>query len=453
MRILMVSPYPPAHDGLANYAVQEVRELRAGGHDVEVLSPGPSAAHHHLDLKGPRGALALGRRLRGYDRVIIQYHPAVFYPEEPASSRQRAAVSAALASAFRLGGNVELRVHEFPLEGAAGGRLEAAAARAMWSSARRIEVHTERERAQLSATFGLAPERIEVVAHGAAFARRTQLDRAGARRRLGLPADGFVFLSIGFLAPHKGFDRAVRAFGDLHRSGCRLEIVGSLRLDDGVHAAYLDDLRDLVAATPGVSLHEGYVSDELFDVWIVASDALVLPYRLIWSSGVCERAALYERPVIAARVGGLEDQVSDTTLLVETDAELGAAMRRLSPPGLVASPSGPWPGPDRDAVEAEIRSRAALRRPAVGAGSRSVASSRGASARDRRRSAALRRVPALGIPAPVSARPGAAPLKRLVRRATAWEIDPVVAQVNALHHAMIEALETGPGAVEEPKSR
>ena len=76
----MVSPYPPARDGIAAYAVQAVARLRAEGHDVEVLSPGPSAAHHHLDLTGARGALALARRARRYDRVIVQFHPDVFFP-------------------------------------------------------------------------------------------------------------------------------------------------------------------------------------------------------------------------------------------------------------------------------------------------------------------------------------------------------------------------------------
>ena len=102
MRILMVSPYPPARDGLANYAVQEVKRLRAQGHDVEVLSPGPSAAHHHLDLVGVRGALALARRVRAYDRVIVQYHPAIFMPPAPApreSTRTYAMLTADITAA------------------------------------------------------------------------------------------------------------------------------------------------------------------------------------------------------------------------------------------------------------------------------------------------------------------------------------------------------------------
>ena len=121
-----------------------------------------------------------------------------------------------------------------------------------------------------------------------------------------------------------------RAFAGLGEHGCRLEIVGSLRLEDNEFVAYVDELRDLTDATPGATLHEEYVSDAEFDVWLVAADVLVLPYRLIWSSGVCERAALYDRPVIASRTGGLADQVTTNATLVEDDAELAAAMRSVA---------------------------------------------------------------------------------------------------------------------------
>ena len=61
-RILVVSPYPPVRDGIGAYAVQQVRALRKAGNRVEVLSPFPSAAHHHADLRGPGGAAAIVTR-------------------------------------------------------------------------------------------------------------------------------------------------------------------------------------------------------------------------------------------------------------------------------------------------------------------------------------------------------------------------------------------------------
>jgi hypothetical protein len=37
----------------------------------------------------------------------------------------------------------------------------------------------------------------------------------------------------------------------------------------------------------------------------------------------------------------------------------------------------------------------------------------------------------------VSARPGASALKRVVHRLTAWQLDPIVAHVNALQRAVV----------------
>lgn len=45
-------------------------------------------------------------------------------------------------------------------------------------------------------------------------------------------------------------------------------------------------------ATSSVTLIEEYVSDEDFDMWIVAADVLLLPYRRAWSSGALARARL-----------------------------------------------------------------------------------------------------------------------------------------------------------------
>ena len=427
----MVTPYPPLRDGLASYALQEVRSLLDAGHEVEVLSPSPSAAHHHLDLRSTRGPLALATRLRGYDRVIVQYHPAMFLSEH-STDLHRAAMAGALAAAFQAGGNVELRLHEFDVDLDRRSRAEQIAMRQMWRAADRLVVHTEPERAVLSEVSHLPISRIDLAEHGASFVRRTVLDRTEARARLGLPVDATIFLSIGFIQPHKGFDRAVRAFSGLHAADCRLELVGSVRVEDPEYVRYAEQLRAMVDATEGASLHEGYLSDELFDVWIVASDALVLPYRWIWSSSVCERATLYDRPVIATRVGGLEAQLPVGSMIVGDDAELASAMRGFV--GVDGAPGGSaaWAtaGPvDRDAVMEAVRTRAA--------GRRSAHFDEFALAP----SAPVRRLRPLSLPEPHSVRPGVSFVKRAVRKMTRWEIDPIVGQLNRLQQVVVEALE------------
>jgi glycosyltransferase involved in cell wall biosynthesis len=438
--MLVVSPYAPARDGIAAYALQSVATLRAEGHDVEVLSPGPSAAHHHLDLRGWKGPLALAKRVREYDRVVVQFHPDVFYPLR-GSGRGHLAVSLGLLAAFKAARHVDLVVHELDYEIGRRGGLAGRAMGRMLSAATRVVVHTEPEATALHDAFGVPRSRIETVDHGAHFLRRTTLDSAAARARFGIDDSELVFLAIGFIQPHKGFDRAIAAFAQVRTSGCRLEIVGSVRVEEPEFVEYLEQLQTMAAATPGVTVRPGFVTDDEFDAWLVAADVVVLPYRRIWSSGVLERAALYDRPVIATSVGGLPEQARANTVVVDDDDGLVRAMRAViadrAPASAAAAGDWAFGEVDRETVMAEIRARAAADRGGPVARANGAAHAPGAA----RASAPLRRLPSLEAPAPRSLSPLALLVKRVARRVTGWQIDPVVEHVNRLQQAAVEATE------------
>ena len=474
-RILLYTPYPPDRDGIGAYAVQLVARMRADGDDVEVCSPEPSAAHHHLDLHGPRRGPAIVALFRRYDRVLVQWHPDFFYPN-PIAPGQMVAANLTLAAAFRIAGNVEVQIHETEYRWGQGPGPAARSTRLLWRVPKRIVVHTPAERDDLHRAYRVPLDRIELTDHGVNFTKRTTLDRAGARARFGLPTDEVLFLSIGFVAPHKGFDRTVAAFvaAGLGAPGseARLVVAGSVRTDDPDCLAFADDLRRAAAPYPQIETRFGYLSDEAFDRWIVAADVVVLPYRHIWSSSVVERALLYGRQVIATRVGGLADQVGARagTTLVDDDialreAILTAARSRRAHPALLAkepmtnkeqTDASDWPA-GRDAVQEEVRRRAASSSAVASSAVASAAEASSARAQSGPAAAragiigsrsatggaaaALRRIPPLLPAAQASARPGATLLKKVVRRLTAWEVDPVIAHVNRVHQAMTEAVE------------
>ncbi|HEU5151009.1 MAG TPA: glycosyltransferase family 4 protein [Iamia sp.] len=457
-RILVVTPYAPWRDGIGAYALQQVRRLRREGHHVEVLSPKPSAAHHHGDLRGRAGARLLTRLGRRFDRVILHFHPDVVY-RLPPTGGSRIDTALAYGAAFRALPHVELRLHEIDHSWAHEERT-AWATRWMLAGADLITVHSTEQRDQLVEGFRVPADRVQLFDHGLDFAPRTTADRAQARATLGLPADEHVFLCIGFVQPHKGFDRAARAFTGLgaapgpERPGAagapsgvraRLDIVGSVRVTEQQAREHVAELRAIAAREPGIHLHLGFVSDEMFDRWIVAADTVVLPYRHIWSSSVAERAALFGRPVIATDVGGLGHQVEamEGSVLVADNAGLARAMAAaVGRTGADVAPE-PWPATgDRTRIQAEIEARATAARGGAASG-RSWA---GAGGERPALSAPVRRVGVITAPAPVSARPGVSLLKRLIRRVIYWEIQPLTDQVNRLQRATADALDQADAA-------
>ena len=428
MNVLVVSMYPPARDGIARYAAHVVGSLRKRGDAVSILSPEPSAADHHANLSSYRG-LAFARKLaRAADRTVVEFFPGMFFATEGMFRKLR--LWPVLLS-FLGSGNVELVVHEAPYRAVletAGlrGTLIRVFWRSIFTTPSRTFVHTDFERDQMVTAMGMDPASLALLPHGESFEPRTAVDRSQARADLGIAADEFTFLCIGFLQEHKGFDRAVRALGRLGTGRVRLDIVGAARTSDPAVEAYAADLRNLVASTPRSHLHNGFVSDELFDRWIVASDVVLLPYRDIWSSGVLERVKLLGRPAIVTAVGGLPDQAGSDTRIARDDAELAAEMARAAGIGLVqdilteltADPKLP----DRNRLQVEIEARAdALRAKAGGDRESTRAPVTPPSSREIR---------PIFLPNPESGGWLRSSLKRLVYRTVRWLLGPLVAQVN-----------------------
>ena len=232
----------------------------------------------------------------------------------------------------------------------------------------------------------------------------------------------------------------------------------------------------MCAATERATLTEGYVSDELFDRWTLAADAVVLPYREIWSSGVLERARLHGTPVIAADLPQLADQVPPGSSLFSGLDQLVDAMHRMVLEQVPTSDldhgtgfdenadhenAGPLPTdgragsdvssssrpgwtvdagrPDRRSVQTqvELRARAArlVHEGAIGRDETVEASALQSGVVDE-----LLDLGALHRPQARSARPGVGRAKRLVQRLVDWRIEPVAVRVEELQRATLHAV-------------
>ena len=105
-RIIVYGEYPPTPGLAAEVTLELVREYLAGGAEVEVVSPLPTAAHHHADLTTVGGVALLGRLARGAG-LDLALDPALLAgrPElAPVQAGLALVVRRARHSTVRLGG-------------------------------------------------------------------------------------------------------------------------------------------------------------------------------------------------------------------------------------------------------------------------------------------------------------------------------------------------------------
>lgn len=447
MTTLLVTPFAPYRDGIAAYAAQELRKLRADGEQVDVLSPMPSAARWHLPLGGPRGMVQLGRRVQDYDRTVIQFAPEMLFGR-CGSATQRTAVWAGLAAVARRT-SLDLRIHEVEYGPLEQNPMERRAAALAFGQADRVTVHTEAERDALNQLIGLGRQ-IEIVEHGRDFLPAVVRSRSEARTDLDLPQDQFVFLAIGFLQHHKGFDLAVEAIDRLPGIGAHLHVVGSARVDHPDITGYVEQLRARCQVVSSATLHQRFVSDVEFDVWLQAADAVVLPYREIWSSGVIERARLFQTQILASDLPELRDQAPAETIFFSGVDELAIAMEKLATPALPGADGESFPGvggmgipersnweidraaPDRQDIQSQISARA--RNAQIGETGVTPTAGVGGAVDP------LLSLGHLHRPHAVSARPGVTPVKRVIERLIGWQVEPLANQIERLQRATIAAV-------------
>ncbi len=336
MNLLMVSSYPPMACGIGAYAEQEVRALRESGATVNIFAPPDGDGDFQGNLLGGFSPLRLARYLWAYDEARVQFTPHFFY--ESNSSLSRLCTSLAfliLAALYRRKLKFVIHETEYRVDDPAPKRAARVwLDRWMWRLCGGVTFHSDRERAAFLRYYQLsANPKFTVTAHDRHFRRRCELDRVTARIKLGVDEESLLLLCIGFIQPHKGFDRVIEAMRHVPSPNLALRIVGSVRIAWEPALEYARLLHEMVRADPRCSFIETYLDDERFDMWIAASDYVVVPYHEIWSSGVAARAKLYNRPVIVSDAGGLIEQMTPGSHKFRNDAELAEVLSRLAPGG------------------------------------------------------------------------------------------------------------------------
>ncbi len=203
-----------------------------------------------------------------------------------------------------------------------------------------VVVLSEAERTTLLAQVPATAQRVAVIPHGEyGFLVGELIERAEARRRLGLSLETSVLLQFGYLKRYKGLEDLIEAVAVLRGRGRDVTAVIAGTIAD-VPVAELQERIDSLGLGHAVVLFPRYASLEETDVYFAAADAVVLPYRQATQSGVLHMAFGYRRPVVVTDVGGLPEYVrpgsTGEVARPGDPASIADAVERVLRPGSVA---------------------------------------------------------------------------------------------------------------------
>lgn len=126
-----------------------------------------------------------------------------------------------------------------------------------------------------------------------------------ARNRLSLPYDSVVFTFIGGIRPNKGVETLIQAFLKLKNENICLVIAGN----ETRSGSYVQSLIEMASGDERISFHLKHIPDEEIQVFMNATDIVVLPFAKILTSSTANLAMSFARPVIVPRMGCLPELV------------------------------------------------------------------------------------------------------------------------------------------------
>lgn len=316
---LLSSEYPPYISGGLGVHVAQVIAALAGRVNYDLFvpthddygSPQPGLYIHNVPVADARSDIEFWLRYcESAARLVLQAGLSV----DLIHCHDWLTVSAGIKLRERLGKRLVYNVH---LPQTRGTRLHLENIGLV--AADSVIVNSEAVRREL-AERGLPIRRVEVIPNG--------VDARIFQPVPDWPADGGYVLFVGRLVPQKGVDVLLRAFAVVLRRcpDSRLVIVG-----DGDLELYFKRVARYLGFPDRVSFHQWQTGSALVELYQQAL-AVVIPSYYEPFGIVALEAMACGRPVVASRVGGLEEIIQDGTqgYLVASGNHLELARRLVT---------------------------------------------------------------------------------------------------------------------------
>jgi len=172
-----------------------------------------------------------------------------------------------------------------------------------------VLVHSDNSRRQLLRQ-GLEKEKVSKIPLGPTLTLPpATVDICQARQKLKLPAAAKVILFFGFIKPYKGLDILLQSLPIIEQSinPPHLLVAGQL-LEP--FSRYQSILEQSPSATQ-IHWFLDFIPETELATFFAAADLVVTPYRQGSSSSIIDLAHTFNKPVVATRVGGLNEQIDE----------------------------------------------------------------------------------------------------------------------------------------------
>lgn len=222
--------------------------------------------------------------------------------------------------AHSLGYKIAFTFHNFlPHEGM-GQEMDLAVRRLIIRYADVLTCFSERQRVRLEEVFG--PLKLSVIPHPNYMEYYPNtLSQLECRIRLGLPMEARILTYIGLVRPYKQLTSLIDHFITLNDPNTYLLLAG-MPLD----AVAGHEVADQAKGHSKIRCILEWIHDEEIQVFMNASDAIILPYKQCWTSGALMLAFSFGKPVITADPIMLDD-TSGLGFFYNDEDEMEAALQ------------------------------------------------------------------------------------------------------------------------------
>ena len=196
-----------------------------------------------------------------------------------------------------------------------------------------VIVHTNYSKQNLIEK-NIANKRIYIIPHGMFDYSINQNNKGHSKAHTNQKGKSILF--FGTIKHYKGLDVLLKAYAKLPaplKQTCRLTVAGLPKMD----IKLLYDLADKLGIND-INWKLGFIPYQEVAMLFKSADIVVFPYREIDASGALMTALPFEKPIIASRVGGFPECITDSRhgYLVppENEQALAEAIERIL--------SNPW---------------------------------------------------------------------------------------------------------------